>query len=328
MNEQSKDQALSVDDKINLLAGEIDSMEEKNTATQDTPPAKTDQTKEGEVTEVKAGSGAEGNAAPPDTGKLKKKLKWEGTEYEVTEDELVELAQKGFDYTQKTQRLSEKERSLAPLEGLAKTIESDPAFAAHLREYFVKGKEPKAEPEPEFDDPLDKVKYDIEKMVTEKFRKELSEKERQVAHQLMIQRVKNEVQRDPDFQDVTNLMINHIKSLPEPTGKMVFLQWDQDPDAYLKAFSHYKEVVSTLKTQKSTRASDDGADQTKPNPPEATRRQEKAPILEASGSGTPPDKAAERRKQLSKMKAKALRSGDPLALADWLAESGAIDHLT
>lgn len=328
MTEQSKDQALSVGDKIDLLAGEIDGMEETPAATKDSQEATPDQTKEGEVTEVTAGSGADSDAAPQTEGKSKKKLKWEGTEHEVTEDELVELAQKGFDYTQKTQRLAEKERSLAPLEGLAKTIESDPAFAAHLREYFLKGKEPKAEPEPEFDDPLDKIKYDIEKKVTEKFRQELSEKERQVAHQLTIQRVKNEVQRDPDFQDVTNLMIHHIKSLPEPTGRMVFLQWDQDPDAYLKAFSHYKEVVSTLKKQKAAKSSDDGVDQTNQNPPEATRRQEKAPILEASGSGTPPDKAAERKKQLSKMKAKALRSGDPLALADWLAESGAIDHLT
>lgn len=328
MDEQSQDQALSVNDKIDLLAGEIEGMEETQTATTDAPPAKPDQAKERGETEVRAGSGATGDAAPQPEVKSKKKIKWEGTEHEVTDEELVELAQKGFDYTRKTQRLAEKERSLAPLEGLAKTIESDPAFAAHLREYFVKGKEPKAEPEPEFDDPLEKVRHDIKKEVTQEFKKELAEKERLVAHQLTIQRVKNEVQRDPDYQDVTQLMIEHIKSLPEPTGRMVYLQWDQDPDAYLKAFSHYKTVVSTLKKKKSDATSDDGVDRIKQTPPEATRRQEKAPILESSGGGEPPDKTAERKKQLSRMKAKALRSGDPVALADWLAESGAIDHLT
>lgn len=320
---QPQGQEAMVEDKIGVLVDEIDGMA-GNAPVEDAPAAQTKRDEEREETEVIA----DPDAAGGDGAKQKKtyKIKWGGQEREVGEDELVQLAQQGYDYTVKTQRLAEKERSLAPLEGLAKTIETDPAFATYLREYFLKSqgvrKEAEKESEPAFDDPIDKLKYDIERKLTDKFQRELSEKEKLFAHQLTIQRVRQQVERDPDFQAVTELMLEHIKSLPEPTGRVVFLQWDQDPDAYLKAFKHYKSVVSALRENGAKKQPEKQT-----TSPEVTRREEKAPLLESSGSGEPPDKTAERKKQLSKMKARALRSGDPLALADWLAESGAIDNL-
>ncbi len=320
---QPEGQEYSVIEKINMLADEIDS-DAVSPEAKDTPPATSGQAEEREETGVKAEPGADKGGAGEKKGPSTRKIKHDGQEYEVNEDELVRLAQQGYDYTAKTQRLAEKERSLAPLEGLAKTIESDPAFAAYLREYFVRGKAQEQEKEPELDDPIEKLRHGLKKEITETFRKELTEKERQLSHQLTLVKIKQEVEKDPDYQDVTKMMVDHIRSLPEPTGKMVFLQWDQDPDAYIKAFSHYKTVVSALKKAKPA----ESAEQKNNIPPEAvTRREEKAPILESTGGPPPPDKAAERRKHLSKLKAKALRSGDPNALADWLAESGAVDDL-
>ncbi len=325
----------TVEQKVDLIADHIGAM--LDAAEPAKTPEKPDegkppQAKEGEGTEVIAGPGPK-DEKPPEAPKLKLKIKWEGEEKELDQDELVNLAQKGFDYTQKTQALAEKERRLAPLEGIAKTAQSDPAFAAYLRDYFVqKGQvqKPAEEPPPKFDDPIDELKYNLKKEIRAEYRQELSEKEKQVAHQLVIQRVRSEAQRDPDFQDVTKLMIDHLKTLPEETGKLVFLQWDQNPDAYRQAFSHYKSVVQAIKAKTPAPAAEGTPAQPPPEtqtPAAPERREAKAPLLESSGSGQPADKIAERAKKISKMKAKALRSGDPTAIAAWLLESGSIDNL-
>lgn len=327
---------VTTEEKIDLIAEHIGTMLDAPEA----PPAasKPSQAEEGKKDEVTAGPGPEAGQKAPETPsteapKEKIKIKWEGEEKELDKDELVNLAQKGFDYTRKTQALADRERQLAPLEGIAKTAQSDPAFAAYLRDYFVqKGTAPRKEEQPptKFDDPIDELKYNLKKEVREEFRQELSAKEQQMAHQLVIQRVRSEARQDPDFQDVTKLMVDHLKTLPEETGKLVFLQWDQNPAAYQQAFTHYRAVVQAIKS-KAPAPTPGGTTATPetPKPPATTpeRRTEKAPLLESSGAGEPTDKTAERNKKISKMKAKALRSGDPTAIADWLLESGSIDNI-
>ena len=324
----------TVEQKVDRIADQIGAMIDTPAEPAKAPETKPaegtlPQAKEGEATEVKAGPGPQ--VEKPEAPKPKVKIKWEGQEKELDQDELVNLAQKGYDYTQKTQALAEKERRLAPLEGIAKTAQSDPAFAAYLRDYFVqKGQvQPKEELPPKFDDPIDELKYNLKKEVREEFRKELSEKEKQVAHQLVIQRVRSEVRQDPDFRDVTKLMIDHLKTLPEETGKLVFLQWDQNPDAYQKAFNHYKTVVQAIRRKVPAPAAEGepGTPAPETSIPAAPERKTKAPLLEASGSGQPADNVAENNKKISRMKAKALKSGDPMALAAWLLESGSIDNI-
>lgn len=321
----------TVEQKVDLIADQIGVMldaAEPAKAPERPAESKPPEAKEGEATEVKAGLEPPVEK-PPEAPKPKVKIKWEGEEKELDQDELVNLAQKGYDYTQKTQALAEKERRLAPLEGIAKTAQSDPAFAAYLRDYFVqKGQVPKKDEQPpKFDDPIDELKYNLKKEVREEFRKELSEKEKQVAHQLVLQRVRNEARMDPDFPDVTKLMIEHLKTLPEETGKLVFLQWDQNPDAYQKAFSHYKTVVRALKDKTPAPAAWGAPSQTPPATQTPAERTTKAPLLEASGTGEQGTAVTERAKKISRMKAKALRSGDPSAIADWLLESGSIDNI-
>ena len=50
------------------------------------------------------------------TDQSKFKIKVGGVEKEVTKEEMIELAQKGDDYTRKTQTLAEKEKSLKATE--------------------------------------------------------------------------------------------------------------------------------------------------------------------------------------------------------------------
>ena len=124
-------------------------------------------------------------------------------------------------------------------------------------------------------------------------------------------------------------MIDHLKTLPEETGKLVFLQWDQNPDAYQKAFNHYKTVVQAIRRKVPAPAAEGepGTPAPETSIPAAPERKTKVPLLEASGSGQPADNVAENNKKISRMKAKALKSGDPMALAAWLLESGSIDNI-
>ncbi len=51
----------------------------------------------------------------PEEKQEKVKIKWNGQELELTEEEVRELAQKGFDYTQKTQMLAEEKKAISTL---------------------------------------------------------------------------------------------------------------------------------------------------------------------------------------------------------------------
>ncbi len=120
----------------------------------------------------------------------KVKIKWNGQELELTEEEVKELAQKGFDYTQKTQMLAEEKRAISTL--LDKAL-SDEEIASKLlsdTELLVE-----IEKVPELKEKLDNVKVNLilnreppdpilepeeyEKYVKEKARIELEQEIRQ-----------------------------------------------------------------------------------------------------------------------------------------------------
>ena len=71
------------------------------------------------------------------------KIKVDGQELEVTQDELIELAQKGKDYTKKTQELAEKEKTLnaettrvAGLKAIVDEMEADPKLKETLNKVY------------------------------------------------------------------------------------------------------------------------------------------------------------------------------------------------
>jgi len=78
---------------------------------------------------------------PPDQSKFK--IKVDGQEIEVTQDELIELAQKGKDYTKKTQELADKEKTLnaetarvAGLKAIVDEMEADPKLKETLNKVY------------------------------------------------------------------------------------------------------------------------------------------------------------------------------------------------
>lgn len=73
----------------------------------------------------------------------KYKIKVDGQEKEVSYDELIELAQKGDDYTQKTQTLAEKEKTLKDseeeikdLKAVANKVKANPKLAEAVNKVF------------------------------------------------------------------------------------------------------------------------------------------------------------------------------------------------
>ncbi len=79
---------------------------------------------------------------PQDQSKMYK-IKVDGQDVEVTQDELIELAQKGKDYTKKTQELAEKEKTLnteaarvAGLKSIVDEMEADPKLKETLNKVY------------------------------------------------------------------------------------------------------------------------------------------------------------------------------------------------
>lgn len=266
---------------------------------------------EGEVKEP-----APEEPAKPDDDTQIHKIKWQGREIEVSEKDLMELAQKGFDYTQKTQQLATERDELAPYMGLVNRIRTDPTLAQHIATYLTgNAPEPRGQEEPS-DDPVVQLKNEIRAEIMGDIRKELSANVTPIARAQVLDRVRMQVQADPDYNEIQQQILDMVSSQPPALQKTIFMQLDQDPEAYLQAFAHFKK----LKTENPPKE--------QPPKPKAVKRETRAPILETGGPAPAEnlDNKA-RAEKLSKMKAKALRSGDNMALADWLIASGSIDHL-
>jgi hypothetical protein len=250
--------------------------------------------------------------AEPETDEPEKyTIKWQGKDKEVTQDELLDLAQKGFDYTQKTQQLAEERNQLAPYQGLANTIQNNPLLANQIAA-LISGKAPQQAPQaPKFDDPIEQLKWEVKQEAKAEFQAEMQRNIEPLHRQQALNSVKSQVQADPDYAVVHQQIIDMVKSQPPSIQKTLYLQLDQDPNAYVEAFQQFKQRLHTSTS-----------------PPKALKRETKAPILESGGVAAPEGiEGKAKQERISKMKAKALRQGDPSAIADWLGASGALDHL-
>ncbi len=256
----------------------------------------------------------------PPTGaqEVKLKIKWQGQEIELPEKDLVSLAQQGYDYTKKTQALAEKERNLAPLEGIAKQIQSDPRFAAHVYQYFQQVPTVVAEKVPE--NPVERLKYEIRQEIMKEITPFVQQSVAPVTQQQAINRVVMDVMKDPMYNEVQNKLHEYVQALPPHSRQLEFLRLDQDPQSYAEMYGHLREQ---LVKQKAVPVAS-----TTTMPPKDTNRGVRAPLLEASGPSEPPaPKDAQKKDRLSKAKAKLLAKGDTGALADWIRESGISDIL-
>jgi hypothetical protein len=235
-------------------------------------------------------------------------IKWQGEEKEVTQDELIELAQKGFDYTKKTQDLSVERDNLAPYVGLANQIKARPELAQKIAELLTGTQQVQ---QPQIDDPVEQLKYEMRKEAEQIADQKIKTAIDPLSQLQRINAVKAEVQRDPDYKKVQEEMVNLIKSQPPVLQEQLAKRLNEDIPTYLETFQFLKKKLAT-----------------EPVKPTPVKKETKAPLLEAGGVESPEmanNKAKTER--LSKMKAKALRSGDPSEIASWLTDSGALDHL-
>ena len=254
---------------------------------------------------------------PPVADTPKHVIKWQGQDKEVSQDELITLAQQGYDYTQKTQALADERNQLAPIQGLATIIQNDPVKAAQIAA-IISGQAPQTQQEaaptkPTFDDPIEQLKWETKQEALAEIRKEMSAQIAPMQRMQALNQVKQQIQADPDYPVVHQAIIDMVKSQPTAIQKTMYQQLDQDPAAYMDAFQFYKKNLATKATT---------------TPPTPVKKETHAPILESGGVSTPDGiESKAKQERISKQKAKALRSGDPTEIASWLKSSGAIDHL-
>lgn len=295
------------DQLLGLAGGIMDMMEDKNPNASGVVEMSAPEEVVEEDEEV-----AEEVAAPEAPKADKYVIKWEGGDKEVDHRELLELAQKGFDYTKKTQKLAQEKDELSPFIGLANRIKGDPILAAQISQ-LMSGQQPVAKVvEPESDDPVEQLKAEIKR----ELRNEMEAKLAPMGKQQMLDRVKMQVQSDPDFNAIQQDIVNMIQAQPKALQRNMFLQLDQDPESYMQTFKHFKKI----------RQSDTGVQVSVPKP---VSTKTKAPILESAGIASEAPKVTRKEQKVSmdKKRAKALRTGDTQELANWLLDSGALEHL-
>lgn len=246
-------------------------------------------------------------------------IKWQGQTKEVTKEELINLAQQGFDYKTKTQALARERDEIAPYVGLANRLKSDPVLAQQVASLLT-GQPitaPLPAPQKVSDDPIEQLKWEIKQEIIRETQQNIQNTIIPLQRQQLLDRVRIQVQADPDYAEVQGRILNMVKSQPPSIQRTLYLQLDQDPQAYLEVYNSIKQQIGA------TRSQQQGATM-----PEPVRRETKAPILE-SGGVSPPQEIENKEKahRISKQKAKALRSGDNMEIAAWLLDSGAIDHL-
>ena len=202
-----------------------------------------------------------------------KKIKHNGVEVEVSPDREIELLQKGYDYDFKKQQIEAERAKLQAYSGLVSAIEASPEIKAKVSQALgYQAAQPSVNEQPSFDDPIDQLKWEIRQEVLQEVKQMAKPLEQQLQMQqqmTVLDRVRAEVQKDPQFGDVQAAIIEQIKAMPESIGRNLYLQLDQDPKAYMEMFQTVKQRLA--KPQPQTQAT---------GLPEPTKRETKAPILE------------------------------------------------
>ena len=190
---------------------------------------------------------------------------------------------------------------------MANQIKARPELAQKIAELLTGTQQTEQPPS----DPVDELKYEMKREAEQIADQKIKTAIEPLAQLQRINAVKAEVQRDPDYTKVQAEMLNLIKSQPPVLQEQLARRLNEDIPTYLETFQFLKKKLAT-ETKK----------------PQAVKKETKTPILEAGGVESPQmaDNKA-KTERISKMKAKALRSGDPSEIASWLTESGALDHL-
>lgn len=266
----------------------------------------------------------------------KHKIKVQGEILEVTTEELVELAQKGEDYTRKTQALSEREKRVTGYEGLIHLVDTDPNFRHHVKGYDpltvtdgevkpVEEKEVEPAPTLEVDDkppedPVERVKWETRKEVLEQVAPVISALEAKVAKvEQGVTQVGPQVKRDVDpYGDATQKALHaYLKTLPDFTARTLYNSWNTDAKAYNEAYAWMRPMVvakhqelqaeaqntetngveKTAEEKAAEAAAVAAAPVVKESDTLVRKETEKAPLLEAAGAAGVDTTASDKAKE-------------------------------
>lgn len=239
----------------------------------------------------------EATPAKPELPKVEtRKIKHNGQEVEITPDKEIELLQKGFDYDFKRSQIEQERARLEPY----RVIEANPQLKQQVAALLMGHQnQPQVIEQPQFDDPIEQLKWEMRqevlKEVEEKYAKPFQQQMQMQNQMTVLERVRQQVQADPQYNEVQTAIMEQIKSMPESIGKNLYLQLDQDPKAYMEMFQTVKQrLKSTTTTEPQAKL------------PEPSKRETKAPILEQGN--TSESVVAEEKKMNEKIKELSRRS--------------------
>ena len=262
---------------------------------------------------------------PPETKMFKVKV--DGEEMEVTEEELRKGYQTARHLTQKGQKLAEEEKALAAHQGILKHWEN-PEFVKHAMGFFDK---PATQPEQPPEDPFERIKWDARQEALQGVQPTLDKQAQEIAQirkdtdagTLHSQLAARDGQ---DYQVVVNNLESFIQSKFPPTAAASMIkQANDDRQTFIEVYDmaladlrHYMEQNPAEETPE---------DNPKPQVPQIKRTPVKPPVLETPAADTSEAERLASKKETAKLKAKALRDGDPDAMGQWFEKIGLIDHL-
>lgn len=225
-----------------------------------------------------------------------RKIKHNGQEIEIPSDKEIELLQKGYDYDFKKAQIEQERARLEPY----RVIEANPQLKQQVAALLMGHQnQPQVIEQPQFDDPIEQLKWEMRqevlKEVEEKYAKPFQQQMQMQNQMTVLERVRQQVQADPQYNEVQTAIMEQIKSMPESIGKNLYLQLDQDPKAYMEMFQTVKQrLKSTTTTEPQAKL------------PEPSKRETKAPILEQGN--TSESVVAEEKKMNEKIKELSRRS--------------------
>lgn len=275
---------------------------------------------DGEVAEEEPAEEEPAEEKPSDEPLVTIKVK--GEERQVTQEELIALAQKGEDYTQKTQALAEREKKVTGYEGLVGLVDTDPNFRKYLKDY---GKPAPDQPAPAPvitvdsgqapEDPVERVKWEAKQEVLKELTPVIDSLKQEVQTvKAGVAQVGPALKRDVDpFGQITHQALhNYIATLPEAAGRALYNEWDQSAEAYEEAYAWMREKVieqhEALNASPGAEENPEAIAQEKEVKKAAKQKgkvekkvKERAPILEQSGGAAVEASAADRGKQVKNL---------------------------
>lgn len=264
----------------------FDKADEKATGQQEAPEANP------EVAPVEQ-PGQEQASQPQQTFKIKV----QGQEKEVTQEDIIRLAQQGDDYSIKMQNLNAERMRLESVQPLAQAWEQDPAFRQHVMQYQQQAQvgqmpgQPPMQEQPLPDDPIEAIKEEAAREAVARFeamQQEQARTQQAHAYTTRIQQAQHAVAND----EMRSKVMDELNKIA-PQGSALRHRFNNDPDLFFPEYVRTRnQLIANRQAPQQPRV---------PATPQPKVVTPHAPILESGGGEVPVDQPSK------KERAKALR---------------------